>query len=80
MEPSLTDPARARQWLGWAVGLAALMQLTLFATATAPGLAGTSDTIYYLHAAQTLRDSGRLLNPTAFGHPCIQCCCGPAAR
>ena len=45
------------------MGLAALVQLTLFATATAPGLAGTSDSIYYLHAAQTLRDSGRLLNP-----------------
>ena len=63
MEPSLTDPARAKQWLGCAVGLAVLVQLTLFATATAPGLAGTSDSIYYLHAAQTLRDSGRLLNP-----------------
>ena len=57
------DPMRARQWLGGAIGLAALVQLALFATATAPGLAGTSDSAYYLHAAQTLRDTGHLLNP-----------------
>ena len=39
------------------------MQLALFAAATAPGLAGTSDSAYYLHAAQTLRATGHLLNP-----------------
>jgi hypothetical protein len=45
------------------VGLAALVQLALFAAATAPGLAGTSDSGFYLHAAGTLREAGRLLNP-----------------
>ena len=86
MEPSLTDPARAQQWLGWAVGLAALVQLALFATATAPGLAGTSDSAYYLHAAQTLRDTGHLLNPdgTAYRfwpplYPILLRACGPLA-
>ena len=62
MEATLTKPARW-QWLGGAIGLAALVQLALFVTATAPGLAGTSDSAYYLHAAQTLRESGQLLNP-----------------
>ena len=65
MAANLTEfaPDPARRWLAGAVGLAALVQLALFATATAPGLAGTSDSGYYLHAAQTLRDTGHLLNP-----------------
>ncbi|GAB3572684.1 hypothetical protein GCM10027345_04260 [Hymenobacter daeguensis] len=43
--------------------MAGLAQLALFAYATAPGLAGTSDSRLYLHAAQTLRATGHLLNP-----------------
>lgn len=42
---------------------AGLLQMALFAYATAPGLAGTSDSGYYLHAAQTWRTIGQLLNP-----------------
>lgn len=45
------------------MGLAVLVQLALFAWATAPGLAGTSDSTFYLHAASTLRAAGVLLNP-----------------
>jgi hypothetical protein len=43
--------------------LAGLVQAVLFAYATGPGLAGTSDSTYYLHAAGTLRELGRLLHP-----------------
>ena len=43
--------------------LAGLAQLALFSYATAPGLAGTSDSRLYLHAAHTLRETGQLLNP-----------------
>jgi hypothetical protein len=57
------EAARWQPWFGWALVLAALVQLALFAYTTAPGLAGTSDSRFYLHAAQTLRDSGQLLNP-----------------
>ena len=78
------DPAR--RWLGGAVALAALVQLALFATATASGLAGTSDSGYYLHAAQTLRDTGHLLNPdgTAYRYwpplyPVLLWACGSLA-
>ena len=63
MGPTLTEATRPVRWLGAVVGLAAIVQLALFAMATAPGLAGTSDSGYYLHAAQTLRDTGHLLNP-----------------
>lgn len=56
-------PARGWQWFGWSVGLAVLVQLALFAYATAPGLAGTGDSGFYLHAANTLRTTGHLLNP-----------------
>ena len=56
-------PERAQRWFGWSVGLALLTQLALFAWATAPGLAGTADSGFYLHAAGTLRTVGRLLNP-----------------
>lgn len=61
----LNPPAseRGAHWFGWSIGLAALVQVALFAATTAPGLAGTSDSGYYLHAASTLRDAGRLLNP-----------------
>ena len=55
--------AGGRRGFGWAVALAALVQLSLFAWATGPGLAGTSDSAFYLHAAGTLRTSGVLLNP-----------------
>jgi hypothetical protein len=43
--------------------LAVLAQLALFAVATAPGLAGTADSGYYVHAASTLRAVGRLFHP-----------------
>ena len=58
--------AAARRYRWPLVGLllaAGLLQLALFGYATAPGLAGTGDSRYYLHAAQTLRDTGLLLNP-----------------
>ena len=48
-------------WPGLALGL--LLQLGLYAYATAPGLAGTADTTFYLHAARTLRAAGHLLHP-----------------
>ena len=63
MGPQPTAPARPAWWLGGPVALAVLVQLALFATATAPGLAGTSDSAYYLHAARTLHETGQLLNP-----------------
>ncbi len=56
-------PERAPWWLAWSAGLALLVQLALFCAATGPGLAGTSDSVFYLHAAGTLRTAGRLLNP-----------------
>ncbi|MFC7669688.1 hypothetical protein ACFQT0_21700 [Hymenobacter humi] len=60
---SSTVPEGGRRWFGWSVGLAVLAQLALFAWATAPGLAGTADSGFYLHAAGTLRTAGRLLHP-----------------
>ncbi|MFC6223727.1 hypothetical protein ACFP2F_10785 [Hymenobacter artigasi] len=59
------DPAAARRFQWPFAGLlvaAGLLQLALFAYATAPGLAGTGDSRHYLHAAHTLRETGRLLN------------------
>lgn len=53
----------SRQWFAWSVGLAALVQLALFAYATGPGLAGTADSVHYLQAARSLREGGRLLHP-----------------
>ncbi len=48
----------------WAlVAGAALVQLALFAVALGPGLAGTSDSVLYQHAAGTLRAAGQLLHP-----------------
>ncbi|GAA3966850.1 hypothetical protein [Hymenobacter antarcticus] len=58
--------AAARRYWRPFVGLlvaAGLLQLALFGYVTALGLAGTGDSRYYLHAAQTLRDTGHLLNP-----------------
>ena len=40
-----------------------LVQLALFAYVAAPGLAGTGDSRYYLHAAHTLHETGQLANP-----------------
>ncbi|GAB2865323.1 hypothetical protein [Hymenobacter ruber] len=61
----LSDSAAARRyWWPFAGLLAAgLLQLALFAYTTAPGLAGTGDSHYYLYAAHTLRETGHLLNP-----------------
>jgi hypothetical protein len=56
-------PNTARSWFGWSVGLAALVQLVLFAYATSPGLAGTSDSTYYLYAARSLWEVGCMLHP-----------------
>lgn len=62
--PASAVPARRAALLFAGVLVAAgLVQLALFSYATGPGLAGTSDSRLYLHAAQTLRDTGRLLNP-----------------
>ncbi|GAB3857835.1 hypothetical protein GCM10028822_32190 [Hymenobacter terrigena] len=61
-----SDSAAARRYWWPFPGLlvaAGLLQLALFAYATAPGLAGTGDSRYYLHAAHTLRETGHLLNP-----------------
>lgn len=58
--------AAARRYWWPFVGLvvaAGLLQLALFGYVTALGLAGTGDSRYYLHAAQTLRATGFLLNP-----------------
>ena len=58
--------AAARRYWWPFVGLvvaAGLLQLALFGYVTALGLAGTGDSRYYLHAAQTLRATGLLLNP-----------------
>jgi hypothetical protein len=56
--------ARRFQLSFWGpLAAAGLLQFALFAYATAPGLVGTGDSRFYLHAAQTLRDTGHLLNP-----------------
>jgi hypothetical protein len=62
---SSAGPAPRRyRLLFWSVlGAAGLAQLALFLYVAAPGLAGTSDSRLYLHAAQTLRETGQLLNP-----------------
>lgn len=65
-EASSSYAAAARRSRWPSTGLlvvAGLVQLALFAYATAPGLAGTGDSRYYLHAAHTLRETGHLLNP-----------------
>ena len=57
-------PAQRHQLSFWGLLVAAgLVQLALYAYATAPGLAGTGDSRFYLHAAHTLRGAGHLLNP-----------------
>ena len=59
----LSTRAARRPLIGWLGLVGVLVQLGLFMYATAPGLAGTSDSRLYLHAAQTLRDTGQLLHP-----------------
>jgi hypothetical protein len=60
----LQSSVRHYHWPFWVLLIAAgLVQMALFAYAAAPGLAGTSDSRFYLHAAQTLRQTGQLLNP-----------------
>ncbi|GAB3868689.1 hypothetical protein GCM10028824_14290 [Hymenobacter segetis] len=62
--PSDSAAARRYRWPFAGLLLAAgLLQLALFAYATAPGLASTGDSRYYLYAAHTLRETGHLLNP-----------------
>ena len=64
-QPIAPVSATARRfWWPFAglVAAAGLLQLALFAYATAPGLAGTGDSRHYLHAARTLRETGHLLN------------------
>jgi hypothetical protein len=55
-------PARSAGF-AWSLGLAALLQGLLFWYLTGPGLSGTADSAYYLHAAGTLRTVGQLLHP-----------------
>ena len=61
--PAGATPRRYRLLFGGIVIVAGLAQLALFLYVAAPGLGGTSDSRLYLHAAQTLRETGQLLNP-----------------
>ena len=61
--PTRATRRRSRPLIGWLVAAGVLVQLGLFVYATAPGLAGTSDSGLYLHAARTLRTTGQLLHP-----------------
>ena len=61
--PTRAARRRPRPLIGWLVLVGVLVQLGLFIYATAPGLAGTSDSRLYLHAAHTLRATGQLLHP-----------------
>ncbi|MDQ2794566.1 MAG: hypothetical protein M3Y12_11275 [Bacteroidota bacterium] len=61
--PTHADRRYSRRLIGWLVVIGGLVQLGLFAYVTAPGLAGTSDSRLYLHAAHTLRATGQLLHP-----------------
>ena len=63
--PLPTRAARCRPWplIGLLLGVGVLVQLVLFTYTTVPGLAGTSDSRLYLHAAHTLRATGLLLHP-----------------
>ena len=63
--PILTSATRRRfrPLFGLVLGAGMLVQLALFLYTTVPGLAGTSDSRLYLHAAHTLRATGQLLNP-----------------
>ena len=66
MGPRRFGPWPAGQFGSWfwpVLVLAGLLQAALFAYATAPGLAGTADSGFYLHAARTLRAAGHLLHP-----------------
>lgn len=61
--PTRAARRRPRPLIGWLVVAGVLVQLGLFIYTTGPGLAGTSDSRLYLHAAQTLRATGQLLHP-----------------
>ena len=61
--PTRAARRRSRPLTGWLVATGVLVQLGLFMYVVAPGLAGTSDSRLYLHAAQTLRATGYLLHP-----------------
>ena len=61
--PTRAARRRSRPLTGWLVATGVLVQLGLFMYVVAPGLAGTSDSRLYLHAAQTLRATGHLLHP-----------------
>ena len=54
-------PCAQASWLLLAAGLALALAAYLYATST--GLAGTSDSYYYLYAAATLQRKGQLLMP-----------------
>ena len=61
--PARAVACRSRPLTGLLLGVGVLVQLALFLYTTAPGLAGTSDSRLYLHAAHTLRATGQLLHP-----------------
>ena len=61
--PTRAARRRRRPFIGVWLAVGVLVQLGLFVYATAPGLAGTSDSRLYLHAAHTLRATGQLLHP-----------------
>ena len=61
--PTRAARRRPRPLIGWLVLVGVLVQLGLFVYTTAPGLAGTSDSRLYLHAAQALGATGQLLHP-----------------
>jgi len=63
MTPAAVPARHTKPLFAGVLVVAGLVQLALFAYSTAPGLAGTSDSRLYLHAAQTLRNTGQLLNP-----------------
>ena len=61
--PTRAARRRPRPLIGALLAVGVLLQLALFVYTTVPGLAGTSDSRLYLHAAQTLRATGQLLHP-----------------
>ena len=61
--PTRAARRRPRPLIGALLAVGVLVQLALFSYATAPGLAGTSDSRLYLHAAHSLRATGQLLHP-----------------
>src|SRR6476469_6331877 len=61
---------RSRPLMGGLLAVGLLVQLVLFVYATAPGLAGTSDSRLYMHAARTLRTTGHLLHTDGTPYRC----------